>query len=930
MLPRLIVITIVPLLLLSADGVAQALPSGVIYVPGTFPSIGDGEGIVSDTTLHILPGGSVGNSFFAGAFDGSSVNVEVNISGGTIGFGFKANAGSEVNITGGTVGGGFLASSDFLPNSGSVVNLSGGTVGPNFRAFSANVSIYGGEFFLNGTAVTNQAITLAGSDVLTGTLEDGSPFVFARIASDRLEDANLVNTSVPVLDITPVFVDSEDAPHGLRSGQTLTLREGGVLRDNFAVVNATINVTGGKAKGFEVINSGVHISGGVIRGKFDALLGSVVNISGGTLGGDGFYDFDAGSGSEVNISGGVMDSLFAASSGSVVNISGGEVNNDYGRFTAYPGSEINISGGTIGRGIEARFGSVVNISGGTMSNGFKAKSGSEVKLFGGEFLLNGVVVASSSLTLTNSDVLTGTLEDGSPFIFSPLAFDDLIGVNLVSTSMPVLNTAPITVDNVNAPTGLRAGQTLNLQEGGILGRNFAAVGATINIAGGIVEGLEVAGSVVNISGGTLRAGIAHAGSVVNLTGGAIESSFRATVGSEMNISEGTIISRLRANSGSEVNVSGGTIGSSFEADSGSVVNISGGAIGSRFRASSDSEVNISGGTFGERFQGSSGTTLSGDEFFLNRIAVSGPITLTGSDILTGTFEDGSPFIFSRVSGNTLLDFLFDVNLATTSVPALNSTPILIDSASSPNGLRAGQTLVLREGGVLKDNFAAVDATLNIAGGITKGLEFIDSEVNISGGVVGDSIDAYSGSVVNISGGGVDEIFLAHPGSVVNISGGVMQDDFRAFTGSEVNLFGTEFYLDGDSLDTLTLGDAFTIEDRNVVLSGVFADGSAFSFLLNTNMHSQFVTDLFPAGVPLTVTLTSGGDFDADVDVDGHDFLSWQRGQSDNPLSASDLAGWEANYGISNPASSSSTSVPEPTGLLLGATVALLGIIYKRN
>ncbi|MEO2044951.1 MAG: polysaccharide lyase family protein [Pirellulales bacterium] len=39
-----------------------------------------------------------------------------------------------------------------------------------------------------------------------------------------------------------------------------------------------------------------------------------------------------------------------------------------------------------------------------------------------------------------------------------------------------------------------------------------------------------------------------------------------------------------------------------------------------------------------------------------------------------------------------------------------------------------------------------------------------------------------------------------------------------------------------------------------------------------------------------------GDFDADNDVDGHDFLKWQRGQSPAPFSQTDLNAWQANYG----------------------------------
>ncbi|MBN1855218.1 MAG: hypothetical protein JW829_20975 [Pirellulales bacterium] len=53
-----------------------------------------------------------------------------------------------------------------------------------------------------------------------------------------------------------------------------------------------------------------------------------------------------------------------------------------------------------------------------------------------------------------------------------------------------------------------------------------------------------------------------------------------------------------------------------------------------------------------------------------------------------------------------------------------------------------------------------------------------------------------------------------------------------------------------------------------------------------------------------------GDFDLDGDVDGADFLVWQRGESPEPLSASDLADWEANFGTVVQ-QTSLTGVPEP-------------------
>ncbi len=68
---------------------------------------------------------------------------------------------------------------------------------------------------------------------------------------------------------------------------------------------------------------------------------------------------------------------------------------------------------------------------------------------------------------------------------------------------------------------------------------------------------------------------------------------------------------------------------------------------------------------------------------------------------------------------------------------------------------------------------------------------------------------------------------------------------------------------------------------------------------------------------LSMTLTGAvvdnvatGDFDGDGDVDGRDFLAWQRGESPNMLSSDDLELWQQGY--NSPPLATSVSVPEPT------------------
>jgi len=88
-----------------------------------------------------------------------------------------------------------------------------------------------------------------------------------------------------------------------------------------------------------------------------------------------------------------------------------------------------------------------------------------------------------------------------------------------------------------------------------------------------------------------------------------------------------------------------------------------------------------------------------------------------------------------------------------------------------------------------------------------------------------------------------------------------------------------------------------------------------------------------ANYKLTSLLTSGqaGDFDGDGDVDGADFLTWQRGGSPSPLSPGDLATWKANFGaaVTVNAAASVGAVPEPTALF-SAMVALCGLGVWRS
>ena len=141
--------------------------------------------------------------------------------------------------------------------------------------------------------------------------------------------------------------------------------------------------------------------------------------------------------------------------------------------------------------------------------------------------------------------------------------------------------------------------------------------------------------------------------------------------------------------------------------------------------------------------------------------------------------------------------------------------------------------------------------------------------------------------------------------------------------SNVNAPGSPFYQSPDMQagDPVALmGQTITIEipmsdftsgAMNLGTTDLIA-GEYFRFALFSNSLDtvDFIIDNFRL-----LSLSGGGldgDFDNDGDVDGHDFLAWQR----NP-NVGALADWQANYGMSQtPLTAAASAVPEPSTLLL--------------
>ena len=113
----------------------------------------------------------------------------------------------------------------------------------------------------------------------------------------------------------------------------------------------------------------------------------------------------------------------------------------------------------------------------------------------------------------------------------------------------------------------------------------------------------------------------------------------------------------------------------------------------------------------------------------------------------------------------------------------------------------------------------------------------------------------------------------------------------------------------------------TPNDLSRTLNGDLADFAMFDGVLTQTEIDQIIAD----GVS---SLTGGGlagDFDGDTDVDGSDFLQWQRDQTGN------LSDWLNDYGMSASVATTTaatTSVPEPSGIALA--IFGLGILASRR
>jgi hypothetical protein len=398
--------------------------------------VGDDSGSNSNIEVNVFDGRTTTLSVYADA--------TINVSGGLVETisqipPVKVN----VNITGGTIRGYVWG------GAGLRVEISGGSTGSLRAEPGSAFNLVGSDFKLNGVPVAglvqtgdSVAINIPLNSLLTGQLSDGTlfsygtffhapyrqpPFAtpFNTIADGTLRLTLAAAAPPPVA--TVVNVPSDPMPPGVRSGQTLYLREGwSFLGQLTAESGAIINIEGSTqgdpfAATLQAVGANVNIgAGGIFNGPLRAYSGSAINVNdAGRLG-----SLDLISGSTATITGGEIGPTLVRSD-AVLDVSGGSVGrSDAGPFSGVigvDGSTINLRRGKIAN-LLAFCGASVNWSCGDLQGILAAFVGATYNLQGTSFLLDGTPIAglekrgdSLVLTTRGGAVLTGFLADSSPF-----------------------------------------------------------------------------------------------------------------------------------------------------------------------------------------------------------------------------------------------------------------------------------------------------------------------------------------------------------------------------------------------------------------------------------------------------------------------------------------------------------------------------------
>jgi hypothetical protein len=409
----------------------------IISSPPTVIPFGGTYAVPSGTTLNVYDGEEIHASL--GIHNGGVLNLF----GGELTQPVGAGSGSIVNIYSGNIAGGI--SGGFIMSSASQTTMAGGWFTHTLlKQTTATLIMEGVDFAFDsipipGLAQSGDEVVLPVPEnaFLTGVFANGSPFTFHNdsASGDRFYGNITFRQSARPTGSPVVNVPTEPIPPGVLPGQTLIVLDGAILPNGLnGAPGSTLDVRGGQVGLFEAYKSNVRISGGIAR-SVTAYTGSSVHISGGqtfrVTAREGVrVDVEAGqvgslvaySGSDISIEGGSIDRLQVLSGG-MANLHGGQIVTEL----SLGSQPFHMTGGVIPQSLIVPVGAHFLIAGGALGASgqavFDARTGSEITLFGRQFLLGGQPVAGlsspgDSIILANRPDLNldVILADGSPLV----------------------------------------------------------------------------------------------------------------------------------------------------------------------------------------------------------------------------------------------------------------------------------------------------------------------------------------------------------------------------------------------------------------------------------------------------------------------------------------------------------------------------------
>jgi autotransporter-associated beta strand protein len=901
-----------------------------------------GNTVIEEGTLEVISMGGVDGELWSPTIDirsGATLDVD-NFTTYSLQIGQNIQGGGTIQATGTTVS--IFDDNSVTPGDGV------GTL-----AINGNVSLIGdagggtlryelGAITTPGAGV-NDLLQISGalSVVGTPTMTVAVTPVAADLASGTYRLVSHAGGTVAVGGLTPQVVDANGNPLTIRQGLSITSAPGQV---NLSVSgNEAALVWAGSPGNAWNVNAAANWSGGQtffdlddvtfndVAGANDTVDISTTNVAPGAV------TVNSNTGNTYTFTGtnGMVGPGSMALTGNATAVLANTSNNLSGAVTLAAGTTLQQGNG-ISTGATVLSGNVSGAGALRVSSGSLTLSGDNAytgvtTVTGGTLLIDSATALGA--TSGNTVISGGTLRsNGDDFtVNEPLLLNGgTVAVGGGAGAALVLG-GPITVGN--------AGGSFQVDGGG----GDDALTVTSNITGAAAGPLNM-----NVDGGstmTVAANVSTSGPL-NKNGGGVLALSAATVVSSplINVNTGTldVTAQGTFNVANTQTLSGN--------DGGVVLGNVSASTGGTIRVGSDGLAQVPVFEYVDATFGAAGNTTLAD----------------GSTLIPGT----NPQWQER----TALANLGNVLQGGSDTPNPNEAPVI---KTSIGGLTPGEDYTVYVNywdatgsswrilaGPAEDNLTLFDSPADAVAGATDGIDLntltyvvtplitegnrtmwggalgtftanasgqIEVFVDDTGTTDGDDRTWYDG--VTISTGattGISEIMTIDGDLTMNAGSLLAIDiatpdvsDLLSITGS-LQAGGTLAVSLDTSAPSPALGDVFDILD--------FASASgAFSTLSLPGLGGGLTWDasnLLTTG-ELSVIMAGGGtpgDFNADGDVDGFDFLLWQR----NPAVGA-LADWEANFGTSGPlALAASGVVPEPTTGLLLASGALLAASSLRR